>query len=161
MNEIDRLKHEEQELMDDDLYSEEYVETLKVEESETYERPSHMPAEWNETPVEPQRESNWMPLIAVLMVIWGLSAGAIGGGSLWALFLLLPAYKNWQRVKEDRQSGRMTDQTRKSLRGAMFALLFTFMFIFNAWNIFFPLLLISWGVSAILANRWQSDPVYY
>ncbi len=163
MNEIDRLKHEEQAWMDeDDLYSEEFVETLKIEESDTYERPSYVPQRsYGAQPTQQRERSRWLPFFGVIAVIWALSAGVVSAGSWWALFLLFPAYKNWQRVQEDRQHGTVDKQTRKSMRGAMFALLFAFMFLFGAWGAFFPMLVIAWIASSILVDRWEREPVYY
>lgn len=165
MNEIDRLKHEEKELMDKELYAEDYVQTLKVEESEideleTEERPNYAPQRWRERRVERKR-SGWFPFLGIIAVIWVLSAGVVNIGSLWAVLLLFPAFKNWERVQEDRRTGNVTRQTKKALRGMMFAFLFAFMFLFNAWSAFFPLLLISWGLTSIYAGRWKNDPVYY
>lgn len=160
MNEIDRLKHEEQALMDDDLYAEDYVQTLKIEESELEdEQPQRSPQRW-ERPRNIQRHrKGWLPFLGIIALIWIMSAGAVG--NLWALLLLFPAIKNWQRVREDQQLGNVTRQTRKALRGTMLALLFMFMFIFNAWGAFFPLLLIGLGISALYGNRLQNDVVYY
>ena len=152
-------------MMDQELYSAETVETLKIEEEETYERPSsrrrrRRHAHRHETR-SAERKRGLLPIVLIVAIIWMLSTGVLGGGTLLGLVLLFPFLKNWQRVRQDRASGIVSHQTHKALRGAMFAGLFAFMFIFNAWGAFLPLLLIGLGVTALTKNRWKRELVYY
>lgn len=148
--------------MGDDLYfSSDDVETLKVEEEETYDdltewRQARESGRAEESADNSARRSRWKTLfIAIAAVI------LLGAGNLWALLLLIPAASNWSRAAADRDSRRVTRGTRKALRGAMFSVLFAFMFLFNAWSGFLPLLLIGWGATELLANSWQRNEVAF
>ena len=73
----------------------------------------------------------------------------------WALFILVPGVvklnEAWQEYRED---GRFTEGTRGALVGGTLLTMVAAFFLFNlSWNLFWPLVLILLGISALLNGR--------
>ena len=73
----------------------------------------------------------------------------------WALFIFIPAVLKLNEVWQSYQAnGRFNAETRGSLIGALLLTMVGAFFLFNiSWNLFWPLLLILFGVSALLNGR--------
>ena len=163
MSEIERLKEEEkQQLAAEDVFVEEVisaetVEYLKIEEAET-RAPARQSRRKSIALNQPL--PGWARLAVAGGVLWAVFAAGNAGFFLtnwWALFLIFPLWKNLQSVAEDRRRGIVTRQTRKSLTGAMLAGVFTFAMLSGSWGLMWPMLLIGWGISMVLINKWRSE----
>ena len=73
----------------------------------------------------------------------------------WALFIFIPAVLKLNEVWQSYQAnGRFNAETRGSLIGALLLTMVGAFFLFSiSWNLFWPLLLILFGVSALLNGR--------
>jgi hypothetical protein len=73
----------------------------------------------------------------------------------WALFILIPAFHNLNEAWQGYQAnGRLRSHARQSLMGGIFLSMVAAFFLLNlSWNIFWPLMLIMVGVSALLNGR--------
>jgi hypothetical protein len=73
----------------------------------------------------------------------------------WALFILIPAMcklnEAWQSY---RANGRLGEETRGAFfSGILFAIVATFFLFSLSWNLFWPLVLILFGIGALLNGR--------
>jgi hypothetical protein len=73
----------------------------------------------------------------------------------WALFIMIPAVCNlneaWQGYRAD---GRLTHSTRGALIGGTLMALVASVFLFNlSWSLFWPMVLILFGIGALLNGR--------
>ena len=73
----------------------------------------------------------------------------------WALFILIPAVSKlneaWQSY---RANGRLTEGSRGALVGGILLAMVATFFLFSlSWNLFWPLVLIMFGIGALLNGR--------
>ena len=73
----------------------------------------------------------------------------------WALFILIPAGHNLREAWQSyRANGRLRSHARHSLMGGIFLSMVAAFFLLSlSWNLFWPLVLIMIGVSALLNGR--------
>lgn len=163
MSEIERLKDEEKQLFAaedvfvEEVISAETVEYLKIEEAETVS-PARRTRSRSISLNQPL--PGWARFAVAGGLLWAVFAAGNTGLFLtnwWALFLLFPLWKNLQSVAEDRRRGIVTRQTRKSLTGAILAGVFTFVMVTGSWGVMWPMLMIGWGISMVLTNKWRSE----
>mgnify|MGYP001812769204 CR=1 FL=1 len=135
-DEIDRLKDEEQEKLQNDL---------TVDEEER--RPSGSRS---------RSKSGWIGGVVLIIVGGYFLLGNLFGfalvGNWWAAFILIPAVYSLARAYEDyRDNGRLTERGRGSLIGGLLigTVAFIFLFGLNIGNLW-PLFLIIIGVGILL-----------
>ena len=73
----------------------------------------------------------------------------------WALFILIPAFHNLNEAWHGYQAnGRLRGSTRHSVTGGLFLIMLAAFFLLNlSWNLFWPIMLILVGISALLNGR--------
>lgn len=160
MNEIDELKAEAKEELEYgadvlETYSAETVEYLKIEEDEIAE-----PAPERSTSFDYDFSAvDWPELGIIAFLTWIFTGSAFGLGSFWAFFLLLPMMSNWKTVQADSDSGTFDHGTHQAVRGVVMSVAFMGMILFNAWGLFFPILLIGWGISMLWSRKLEENAV--
>jgi hypothetical protein len=138
--EIDKLKDEEQEKLN---------EELMVDEEER--RPSGARAHAGS-----RAKSGWIGGVVLILIggyfLFGNLFGFALVGNWWAAFILIPAVYSLARAYEDyRKNGRLTERGRSNLIGGLMigTVAFIFLFGLNFGNLW-PLFLIIIGVGILL-----------
>ena len=159
MQAIEQLKEAEKQTLWDDGDAAETIEYLKISEDDL--APSHpQPRPARQVRSTSCNHSRWQRVATIIggaYLIHALLGSGIILTNWWALLLLFPAIKNFQAVKEDRQYGIVNHQTKRHLKGGILATIFALLFLTSSWSLFWPALLIGWGVTQVLFHQWRNE----
>ena len=103
-------------------------------------------------------DDSWIPgLILILIGLLFLATNVWGFylQNWWALFLLIPAFSNFNTAYNKYQrAGRFTPGTRSAAGWGFFFTLITVTFLFDiSWSIMWPIVLILVGIGLLFNNR--------
>jgi hypothetical protein len=104
-----------------------------------------------------QNSSSWIPGLILVLIGFIFLAANLWDFELenwWALFILIPAFGNFNSAYEKYQrTGRLTRGARSSMGWGIFFVILSATFLFNiSWNLMWPILLILLGIGFII-NR--------
>jgi peptidoglycan/LPS O-acetylase OafA/YrhL len=103
-------------------------------------------------------KGNWIPglvLVTLGLVFLAANLWDFHLDNWWALFILIPAFGNFNSAFETRQRhGRWTQGARSALGWGIFFVIISATFLFNiSWSLMWPVLLILLGIGFILNSR--------
>lgn len=105
-----------------------------------------------------RQNNNWVPgiiLIAIGVIFLFTNLTGFHLNNWWALFIMIPAVKNFGSAWESYQRhGRFTQSARGSITGGLILTLIASAFLFSLdWGLVWPFFLIIGGVAALF-NGW-------